>query len=1019
MLLKVNDNGTLRQFDIAQMSDVSAKMPEVTFGTKTTLVDTTTLSFSKDGDNDWYCTAENPIQGFTSSDFLYDAVYKVTWDGVEYDELFVQEHEMAQINTDTQRVTVWYDWRCIGNASVLGYHNYYETNAPFCVAYDFHRNEAEIQIFTLSTEAYHTIKIERIPYTKKLTPIQYYTNTIRGRSPITWGSGTYAVVEGEGSIASGDSAHSEGGGTIASGYASHSEGESSIASGNYGSHAEGYFTQATGRYGSHAEGQLNIASGNFGSHAEGFQTKAAGMASHSEGYVTIADGFVSHAEGFQTVANNRSQHVFGENNIIDTTQDTTARGAYVEIVGNGTADNARSNARTLDWSGNEVLAGKLTVGTAPTNNMDVATKQYVDTLGGTFVTKDSVDNAGISARTYTELFNGEFSVTTATTTGYDNPYARASVTGRFYKEKMYRVTFNGTEYTLQTRLWYSNVSPSNHKVYEYLGNLGLYISDITGVPNGTDGDVPFVIISNLNNSSSIDVLTSTAGTYTILIKQIDNTQKVLPTSLIYGDYNAPLVKKVNAGSVYDGLSFGVNELNNANATFAFGYGNKVSNNNGVALGSWNKVSGSGGIAVGNSSIVSGGDSIVIGNQSRASGSGAVAIGNINTASGMSSFATNVANTASGDYSSAFGVSNTASGESSSAFGNGNSVTGSGSASFGVSNTVSGYNSASFGQNNNISGYWSTAFGYTNIANHAGQLVFGSFNVADPSSAAADIQGNYVEIVGNGSNNNTRSNAYALDWSGNGYFGGNIYVNCDSSSANGTQLPHDIQVNGTSVVSNGVANIPIMASGVYGVAKINQYNGIRIDNSGDLTTYPSNSALVKAGVNELRPLVPSNQHESVFYGLAKLAGADMASSDNTVGTYTSTAKTAIRTMLGAIGNTDYATQSTGGVVKIIDNGSGGFQIDQGYLLILPASSNQIKTGSATTLSPIVPNLQHESTFYGLAKAAGDSTQSASNNAVGTYTSEAKAAIKTMIGVPTMAEIITAVHASYQPAEEVSF
>jgi hypothetical protein len=43
-------------------------------------------------------------------------------------------------------------------------------------------------------------------------------------------------------------------------------------------------------------------------------------------------------------------------------------------VGNGTASDERSNARTLDWNGNEVLAGKLTVGVNPTNAMDVATK---------------------------------------------------------------------------------------------------------------------------------------------------------------------------------------------------------------------------------------------------------------------------------------------------------------------------------------------------------------------------------------------------------------------------------------------------------------------------------------------------------------------------------------------------------------------------------------------------------------------------------------------------------------------
>ena len=68
---------------------------------------------------------------------------------------------------------------------------------------------------------------------------------------------------------------------------------------------------------------------------------------------------------------------------------------------------------------------------------------------------------------------------------------------------------------------------------------------------------------------------------------------------------------------------------------------------------------------------------------------------------------------------------------------------------------------------------------------------------------------------------------------------------------------------------------------------------------------------------------------------------------------------------------------------------------------------------------IKNKMDSLTFYGLAKAAGDTTQASSNNAVGTYTDDAKTAIKTMIGVPTMSEIITAVQASYAAAEEVSF
>jgi hypothetical protein len=58
----------------------------------------------------------------------------------------------------------------------------------------------------------------------------------------------------------------------------------------------------------------------------------------------------------------------------------TQRGNYIEIVGNGTDPRPQSlsNARTLDWNGNERLAGKLTLGAAPTNDMDAATRKYVD-----------------------------------------------------------------------------------------------------------------------------------------------------------------------------------------------------------------------------------------------------------------------------------------------------------------------------------------------------------------------------------------------------------------------------------------------------------------------------------------------------------------------------------------------------------------------------------------------------------------------------------------------------------------
>ena len=137
------------------------------------------------------------------------------------------------------------------------------------------------------------------------------------------------------------------------------EGLNCTASANY-SHAEGQETVASGLR-SHSEGRETVASGQYG-HAEGYQSKSEGMSSHAEGEGSTSSGATSHSEGMGTIANHRSQHVFGEYNDADaSTAAVTARGNFVEIVGKGADDVHRSNARTLDWSGNEVLAGGLKV----------------------------------------------------------------------------------------------------------------------------------------------------------------------------------------------------------------------------------------------------------------------------------------------------------------------------------------------------------------------------------------------------------------------------------------------------------------------------------------------------------------------------------------------------------------------------------------------------------------------------------------------------------------------------------
>lgn len=250
---------------------------------------------------------------------------------------------------------------------------------------------------------------------------------------------------------------------------------------------------------------------------------------------------------------------------------------------------------------------------------------------------------------------------------------------------------------------------------------------------------------------------------------------------------------------------------------------------------------------------------------------------------------------------------------------------------------------------------------------------------------------------------------------------------------------DVQVNGTSVLSSGVANVPIMSASVAGVAKVAPYYGLDIITSGNsidtIRVYGALSTDIKTGTNAYRPIVPNHQHESVFYGLTKAAGVDMSSSSNAVGTYTETAKTAIRSMIGAtssnviavqdtqpveadakiwmmetapesveiptmedlegyVQKTDYASADTAGVIKV--SAANGIQIySSGLIATQPASTTEIKAGTGY-FKVVVPYNAYEAAFYGLAKAAGDTTQSASSNAVGTYTDGAKTAIRNMLG-----------------------
>lgn len=171
--------------------------------------------------------------------------------------------------------------------------------------------------------------------------------------------------------------------------------ENNVASAYY-SHAEGYMTTASAPY-SHAEGESTVAS-NMRTHAEGWQTTASGNCSHAENTGCIASGSNSHAEGYYTMATGEHSHASGNHTVAG--WEVFALGRYnkkVEdvalVVGNGWGNDSyeyRSDALTLDYSGNLHISGKLTADGGVGYVLPTAT---ADTLGGVMIG----DNISVTA----------------------------------------------------------------------------------------------------------------------------------------------------------------------------------------------------------------------------------------------------------------------------------------------------------------------------------------------------------------------------------------------------------------------------------------------------------------------------------------------------------------------------------------------------------------------------------------------------------------------------------------------
>lgn len=259
-----------------------------------------------------------------------------------------------------------------------------------------------------------------------------------------------------------------------------------------------------------------------------------------------------------------------------------------------------------------------------------------------------------------------------------------------------------------------------------------------------------------------------------------------------------------------------------------------------------------------------------------------------TASGTKSCNFNDGSTASGDYSSVFGKDTRASGIGSAAFGYMSNATGEYSFAEGCQTEANGIHSHAEGYasiaNNSVShaeGFGTITTPYSNVVSGRtkyGQHVQGMYNIEDTEYA-------YIHIVGNGRNDTTgRSNAHTLDWDGNAWYAGDVYVGGTDQTTGSSKLATEAYVDNkempahthtkddiTSVNASaieGVISSDNLPSYVDDVLEYSAYNSfpatgesgkIYVDTSTNLTYRWSGSTYV-----EISPSIALGETESTAY-----------------------------------------------------------------------------------------------------------------------------------------------------------
>ena len=355
---------------------------------------------------------------------------------------------------------------------------------------------------------------------------------------------------------------------------------------------------ALGAY-SHAEGSTTKAFGYY-SHTEGCLTIADGMHAHAEGLAAEAYGNSSHAEGWNTIASGDSQHAQGQYNIEDT------ENKYAHIVGNGTKEEQRSNAHTLDWNGNAWYQGTIKVGgTSFDDASEVALKS--DIVKPNWEQNDETATDYIQNRPFYEGKPEEY---------YPLPEMTISKTSSLSSGKTY------IDWSMPIEIGTTYEVIMNGEVYSaecYQGNIGPSIGD------ETLQEYPFYFfdggdISRVSFVPREDAITIAIRGYTKPIKKLEiKFIEGIAGKNVEGqtfDYNGEQYTAAIGAEIFNNyhMNKAVGEYSHAE-----GYGTK-------AIGDYSHSEGIGSIVEGNGAHAEGSLTKAIGSDSHAEGSYTIASG---------------------------------------------------------------------------------------------------------------------------------------------------------------------------------------------------------------------------------------------------------------------------------------------------------------------------------------------------------------------------------------------------------